>query len=171
MRLLAPFAPLTGSDQSAALVRSAGLVLARIDQHFGGKLAELVFADPIRQMESSRPPRAAQLGARDQAAKPLINAQLEIEIADECEIETTTRDRAPAMVAQISPTFLEWGRAGAIVTFRREQRVADADAVIKGLGERPRINAPVQHIELATAGGRPPPRGQGVDRSPCLIFR
>ena len=27
--------------------------------------------------------------------------------------------------------------------------MADADAVIKGLGERPRINAPVQHIELA----------------------
>ena len=75
MRLLAPFAPFAGLHQrAAALVRGAGFVLARIDQDFGRQLAELVLADPVRQMQRSRPPRAAWVRARDQTAQPFIDA-------------------------------------------------------------------------------------------------
>ena len=76
----------------------------------------------------------------------------------------------PSVVAQVGATFLERGRARAIVTLGREQRVAAADAVIEGLGEGAGVDAPVHHIELATARGRPSARGQSVDRRPGLIF-
>jgi hypothetical protein len=66
-RLLAPFTPLAGFHQrAAALIRGAGLVVARVDQDFGRELAEFVFADPVRQMQRSWTPRAGLVRPGDE---------------------------------------------------------------------------------------------------------
>src|ERR1700677_1587451 len=75
------------------------------------------------------------------------------------------------MAAQISPTLFERGSARSVIAFRREQRMATADAVVKRLSECARVNSPTKDVELAAAGRRPFARGQSVDRRPGLIFR
>jgi hypothetical protein len=76
----------------------------------------------------------------------------------------------PLMATQIGATLLKRGRARSVIAFRREQRMATAHAIVQRLGEGAGIDAPLQRVDLAAAGRRPAPRGQGVDRLPGLIF-
>src|ERR1700722_19557661 len=74
------------------------------------------------------------------------------------------------MVAQICPPLFEWRGARSVIAFGREQPMTTPDPIVEGLRKGAGIDAPLNDVDLATAGGRPAPRGQSVDRRPGSIF-